>query len=183
MVEAVGFVIRPGVMADLPALEWEGEYLRYRAVYRAALEAAERGERALLVADVDGQVVGQIFIHFVCPWPIPGSFAPAGYLYAFRVRPEHRGRGLGRALLQQAENLLEAAGAAHAVIAVARNNPEARRLYERRGYSWLADDPGRWTYVDERGETKHVYEPAHLLVKSLTPQPSPGPGFRETGRG
>jgi hypothetical protein len=92
MVEAIGFVIRTGVMADLPSLEWEGEYLRYRAVYRAALEAAERGERALLVAEVDGKVVGQIFIHFVSPWPIPGSLAPAGYLYAFRVRPEHRGR-------------------------------------------------------------------------------------------
>ncbi len=183
MVEAVGFVIRPGVMADLPALEWEGEYLRYRAVYRAALEAAERGERALLVAEVDAQVVGQIFIHFVCPWPIPGSLAPAGYLYAFRVRPPHRGRGIGRALLQEAENLLGASGAACAVIAVARDNPEARRLYERRGYSWLADDPGHWTYLDERGQTKHVYEPAHLLVKTLSPGPSPRPRAWERGAG
>ncbi|HKY84830.1 MAG TPA: GNAT family N-acetyltransferase [Anaerolineales bacterium] len=173
MVEAVGFVIRMGGMADLPALEWDGEYLRYRAVYRSALEAAERGERALLVAEVDGEVVGQIFIHFVSPWPIPGSFAPTGYLYAFRVRPEQRGRGIGQALLREAENLLEAAGAGHAVIAVARDNPEARKLYDRRGYSWLADDPGHWTYVDAHGATRHVHEPAHLLVKTLTPSPSP----------
>jgi ribosomal protein S18 acetylase RimI-like enzyme len=171
VVEAVGFVIRPGVEADLPELEWEGQYRRYRAVYRAALEEANRGARALLVAEVDGRVVGQIFVHFTSPWPIPGSHAPAGYLYAFRVRPTHRGRGIGKALLQEAEDRLTGAGAAHAVIAVAQDNQVARRLYESRGYKWLADDPGHWTFIDERGTTRHVHEPAHLLVKTLTPGP------------
>ena len=171
MAEAAAFVVRTGGEADLPALEWEGEYRRYRAVYRAALEEARRGGRALLVAEVDRRVVGQIFVNFTSPWPVPGSDAPAGYLYALRVRPTHRGRGIGQALLQEAENRLAAAGAAHAVIAVARDNREARRLYERRGYAWLADDPGLWTFADERGVTRHVDEPAHLLVKSLAPGP------------
>jgi ribosomal protein S18 acetylase RimI-like enzyme len=182
VVEAVDFVIRAGGEADLPALEWEGEYRRYRSVYRAALEEAKRGGRALLVAEVEGEIVGQIFVHFSSPWPIPESRSPAGYLYAFRVRPTHRGRGIGQALLQEAESRLAAAGAAHAVIAVARDNPDARRLYDRRGYVWLADDPGHWTYVDEHGHTQHVHEPAHLLVKTLTPSSSPAernqkPGF------
>jgi len=181
VVEAVGFVIRPGVEADLLELEWEGQYRRYRAVYRAALEEAKRGARALLVAEADGRVVGQIFVHFTSPWPIPGSHAPAGYLYAFRVRPTHRARGIGKALLQEAEDRLTAAGSAHAVIAVAQDNVEARRLYERRGYKWLADDPGHWTYLDEHGTTRHVHEPAHLLVKTLTPYPSPA--LRERGKG
>jgi len=183
MVEAVGFVIRPAGEADLPALEWEGEYRRYRAVYRAAWEEAKRGDRLLFVAEVDGRVVGQIFVHFTSPWPIPGTHAPAGYLYAFRVRPTHRGRGIGQALLQEAENRLAAAGAAHAVIAVAQDNLEARRLYERRGYEWLADDPGHWTYEDERGTARHVYEPAHLLVKTLTAGPSLRPETWEMGLG
>src|SRR4030065_550233 len=61
--EAVGFRIRPATEADLVALEWGGEYRRFRRLYRTALEEAKRGERVLLVAEVPagggGQVLGQ----------------------------------------------------------------------------------------------------------------------------
>jgi hypothetical protein len=72
MVDTLDFVIRHGKESDLPALEWEGEYARYRAVYRSAWEDVRRGERAILVAEVDDRIVGQIFIHFTSPWPVPG---------------------------------------------------------------------------------------------------------------
>lgn len=167
MVDTLDFVIRHGKETDLPALEWEGEYARYRAVYRAAWEDVRRGERSILVAEVDDRIVGQIFIHFTSPWPVPGTDRPVGYLYAFRVRPAYRGRGIGRGLLREAERALEDSGAAHAVIAVSLDNPDARRLYERMGYVWLAEDPGVWTYQDDRGLSHTVSEPAHLLVKDL----------------
>lgn len=167
MAEAVGFLIRQGTEADLPALEWDGEYRRYRAVYRASLEAAQRGERLLLVAEVDRNVVGQIFVQFNSPWAVPGDESRAGYLYAFRVRPPHRGRGIGQALLDEAETALLHSGADHAVIAVARANRQARRLYERRGYRWIADDAGSWSYADESGQRRTVSEPAHVLAKRL----------------
>lgn len=168
MVDTLDFVIRHGKEDDLPALEWEGEYARYRATYRAAWDDVRRGQRALLVAEVGEWIVGQIFIHFSSPWPVPGADGGAGYLYAFRVRPEHRGRGIGRSLLDAAEATLTGAGATHAVIAVAQDNPDARRLYERLGYVWLADDPGIWSYRDERGRSRTVAEPAHLLFKPLS---------------
>lgn len=167
MVEALAFHIREGTEADLPALEWEGEYSRFRQIYRASLEAARRGERMLLVAEVDRKVVGQIFVNFQSPWTVPNSDGRAGYLYAFRVRPGHRGLGIGRALLEGAETALRRAGVDHAVIAVARSNHEARRLYQRRGYRWLADDPGDWTYSDEKGRRQAVNEPAFVLSKRL----------------
>jgi ribosomal protein S18 acetylase RimI-like enzyme len=168
MVDTLDFVIRHGKEGDLPALEWEGEYARYRAIYRAAWDDVRRGERAILVAEVEDLIVGQVFIHFTCPWPVPGTDRPAGYLYAFRVRRTHRGRGIGRSLLLKAEWTLTAAGSTHAVIAVAQDNPDARRLYERLGYTWLADDLGIWAYRDDRGLSHSVSEPAHLLVKELT---------------
>ncbi|HMK08811.1 MAG TPA: GNAT family N-acetyltransferase [Anaerolineales bacterium] len=167
MVDTLGFTIRHGKETDLPALEWEGEYARYRAVYRAAWGDVRRGERALLVAESEDRIVGQIFIHFSSPWPIPGVDRPAGYLYAFRVRPSHRGRGIGRSLLREAETTLTSAGVTHAVIAVAQDNPDARRLYERMGYLWLAEDPGIWSFLDEQGLSHTVHEPADLLVKEL----------------
>jgi ribosomal protein S18 acetylase RimI-like enzyme len=168
MVDTIDFVIRHGKETDLTALEWEGEYSRYRSIYRAAWDDVRRGARAILVAEVEALVVGQIFIHFTCPWPVPGIDRPAGYLYAFRVRPTHRGRGIGRRLLLEAEGTLAASGSTHAVIAVSQDNPDARRLYERIGYTWLADDPGMWSYQDDRGRSHTVSEPAYLLVKELT---------------
>ena len=167
MVDTIDFVIRHGKEDDLPALEWEGEYARYRSVYRAAWDDVRRGQRAILVAQVEGLIVGQIFVHFTCPWPVPGIERPAGYLYAFRVRPTHRGQGIGRSLLVEGERTLAASGSTHAVIAVSQDNPDARRLYERMGYSWLADDPGSWNYQDDRGRSHAVIEPASLLVKEL----------------
>jgi ribosomal protein S18 acetylase RimI-like enzyme len=167
MVDTLDFVIRRGRESDLAALEWEGEYARYRSVYRAAWDDVRRGQRELLVAEADGRIVGQIFVHFSSTWPVPGAERPAGYLYAFRVRASHRGRGIGRSLLREAEATLAGAGATHAVIAVAADNPGARRLYERMGYAWLADDPGTWSYRDESGRLHEVSEPAHLLVKDL----------------
>lgn len=171
MIESGRFLIRPGSEADLPALEWDGEYSHYRQVYRLAMQEARKGERALLVAEVGGAVVGQIFVHFRSPFPIPGADGRVGYLYAFRVRPERRGVGIGRALLAEAERILMEGGARWAVIAVAQDNHEARRLYERQGYVWLTDDPGEWSYHDERGVERQVREPAHLLWKALDGSP------------
>lgn len=171
MDRANGVQIRLGTVDDLPALEWDGEYSHYREVYRAGMEDARRGHRALLVAEVDGKVVGQIFLQFKSPIPIPGVNGKVGYLYAFRVRPERRGQGIGRALLATAERRLHHAGSEWAVIAVAQDNREARRLYERQGYTWLSDDPGEWSYTDDQGVERHVREPAHLLWKTLdTPE-------------
>ena len=52
------------------------------------------------VAEVDGQLCGQVFLHVVekVPDPYPGS-AVLGYVTNFYVSPAHRGHGLGRLLL------------------------------------------------------------------------------------
>jgi ribosomal protein S18 acetylase RimI-like enzyme len=165
--EVVSFRIRPAAEADLPALEWDGEYRRFRRLYRAAFEEAARGERALLVVESQGEVVGQIFVQ------LGGAFAgqplSSGYLYAFRVRPEYRNQGLGTALVAEAEDYLRGRGFTQVVIAVAKDNASALRLYERLGYTRFGEDPGEWSYVDDRGRIQDVVEPAYLLGKPLTP--------------
>jgi ribosomal-protein-alanine N-acetyltransferase len=50
------------------------------------------------------------------------------------VRPEHRGRGLGSALLVHALEEGERQGAPRATLEVRRSNEAARRLYERAGF-------------------------------------------------
>jgi len=165
--EALAFRIRPAAEADLEALEWGGEFRRFRRLYRAAYEEARRGERALLVADVQGQVVGQIFVQL--GGAFPGQPLASGYLYAFRVRPEFRNLGLGTALVAEAEGFLRRQGFSQVVIAVAKDNAGALRLYQRLGYERFGEDPGAWSYIDDRGRIQDITEPAYLLSKSLAP--------------
>jgi ribosomal protein S18 acetylase RimI-like enzyme len=50
---------------------------------------------------------------------------------------------------------------------VSRENTEARKLYERNGYSVVAAEPGNWSYVDNQGKRQQVYEPAWRMEKLI----------------
>lgn len=162
MVETVDVVIRNATDLDLPAMEWEGEYRRYRRLYRIAMDEAKAGRRIVLVAEVAGRIIGQVIAQLN-----RADSDGTGYLYAFRVRPEWRNRGIGTRLIVEAENALLSIGFRRTLIAVARDNPGARRLYERMGYSLFAEDAGEWSFIDDRGRLQHVVEPSWLMEKSL----------------
>lgn len=167
MVERLAFEIRQGVEEDLPALEWEGAYRQFREVYKRAMQEARKGRRMLLVAEVEGRVVGQIFLQFnYVRIDLDDGFR-SGYFHAFRVRPEFRNEGIGTALLERAEQVLRDRGLERAVVAVNKENDGALRLYERRGYQILLEDSGMWNFVDHHGKLRHVQEPSFLLGKLL----------------
>lgn len=170
-VTCTAVTIRTGCEADLPALEWEGQYLHFRQVYRRAMEEALRGLRVVLVAEVEGQVVGQLFIQFRKTELAGTTRGRYGYLHAFRVRPSYRNLGIGTRLVAEAESILRARGCTRAMIAVARANPSALALYQRLGYAVTGDDPGKWSYLDHQGRVCHVHEPSYVLEKPLPPAP------------
>ena len=91
------------------------------------------------------------------------------YIYSFRVRPPYRGTGIGTLLLQTAETDLGKRGYHWITLNVGRDNPDARRLYERFGYIVAADEPGRWSYLDQNGHRRHVHEPSWRMEKELLP--------------
>lgn len=167
MVERTRVTVREATEEDLPALEWEGRYQHFRRLYRHALSEAQRGRRILLVAEADGKIIGQIFIQLSSGRAELADGRTSGYLYAFRVRPDYRGQGIGTQLLEQAEHILQERAFKRAVIAVARDNLGALRLYEQHGYHQFAKDPGEWSYVDHEGQLRHVSEPAYILEKLL----------------
>lgn len=167
MVERERILIREAGERDLPALEWEGRYRHFRRLYRHALAESRRGRRVMLVADVEGQIVGQVFIQLTSGRAELADGSHSGYLYAFRVRPEFRNQGIGTQLLLEAEAILRGQGFGRAVIAVAKNNQRALRLYQIMGYHRFAEDPGQWSYVDHEGCVRHVSEPAYMLEKDL----------------
>lgn len=167
MVDRTRVVIREAQETDLKALEWEGRYQHYRRLYRRAMAEAKKGRRVLLVAEAGDRIVGQIFVQLSSGRAKYADGDQSGYLYAFRVRPEFRNQGIGTQLLEAAEEVLQARGFARAVIAVAKENEAALRLYEGKGYSVFAEDPGKWSYVDHEGELRRVSEPAFVMEKAL----------------
>ena len=167
MLEKVDLRIRHATALDLPAFEWDGEYKHFRRLYREAMEAAEKGRRLIFVAETGDHVIGQIFVNFFSIWRDSMAGLRTGYLHSFRVKPEYRNRGIGRKLVQAAEDALIERGFQRVIIAVAQRNDGALRLYQKLGYVIFRDDPGRWSYIDHCDQIQHISEPAFLLRKSL----------------
>ena len=63
------------------------------------------------------------------------------YVNVLAAYPQWRGRGLGTRLLAAAETLAIKAGKRAMSLIVSDTNPEARRLYERCGYGFVAERP------------------------------------------
>ncbi|HEY4667530.1 MAG TPA: GNAT family N-acetyltransferase [Anaerolineales bacterium] len=160
-------VVRFATDADLTALEWEGQYVHYRRLFKKAVAEARRGRRLLLLAEVEGQIVGQVFVQLSTRLAFSASGCSSGYLYAFRVKEPHRNQGIGTQLIREAESRLRRLGYDRVVISVATRNTAARRLYERLDYRIFSEDPGEWSYVDHLGQVREVREPAFVLEKWL----------------
>jgi len=159
--------IRPASHADLPGMEWEGKYRHFRRLYRAAYQDACDGRKMILIAERAGRIVGQLIVQFGTDLACLENTGLTGYLYSLRVREGHRGQGVGSQLIGTAEEALRERSYRQAAIAAAKDNLRARRLYERLGYSVVGEDPGLWSYLDDRGKARSVSEPAFILTKLL----------------
>ena len=163
----IDVLFRPAEKADLPKLEWYGQYTHFRRVFQRAYEDQLAGRRLMLVAEINGWPIGQIFLQLeTLDEPLIGG-GKRGYLYSLRVMDHLQGRGIGTALVQEAESLLISRGYASVSIAAAKDNPGARRLYERLGFHVFMEDSGRWQYTDHEGRIRNVVEPCWVLEKRL----------------
>jgi len=79
------------------------------------------------------------------------------------IRPELRGRGLGRILLRRVLEEAERIGAKHATLEVRRSNVAARRLYEGAGFRLVGVRAGYYT---------HPIEDALILARDTVRPPA-----------
>jgi ribosomal protein S18 acetylase RimI-like enzyme len=94
---------------------------------RAAVDRLlDRDPESLLVAVLDGRIVGTV---------VAGWDGWRAHLYRLAVLPEHRRRGLARALLDAATERLTALGAGRLDAMVLDDNTAGHRLWEAAGYS------------------------------------------------
>ena len=83
------------------------------------------------VAEVDGAAVGLATVHTRAVLHVA---RPVAQLTALVVPPEMRGRGVGRALVAEAERWGRARGADRLVVTTALHRADAPRFYERLGF-------------------------------------------------
>jgi ribosomal protein S18 acetylase RimI-like enzyme len=108
----------------------------------------EEGHAGLLVADVDGAVVG-----FVSVGPSRGEDGVAE-LNAIYIEPERFGTGVGRALMDAALERMRELGYREAMLWVLDGNERAERFYRIAG--WEREDAtrdeewGSWTIREAR---------------------------------
>jgi ribosomal protein S18 acetylase RimI-like enzyme len=128
--------IRTGFEADLPALEAFSELVAHDVpVGRVHAQQCE-GQALILVAEVNGEPGGQMWIDLE-----RRRAERAGEIWAVFVLPCLRGQGIGARLLRAAEEALQVRGFRWALLGVEADNPGARRLYERLGYTLAASTP------------------------------------------
>ena len=104
----------------------------------------EKPETTLFLALLDGTLVGYALLHVDAvreTWVADTwrTGEQIGELESIAVAPEHRGEGIGSALLDAVDREFDELGVADVIIGLLPGNDGARRLYERRGFrpTWM----------------------------------------------
>ena len=92
-----------------------------------------------IVAERDGEIVGYIMCRIESGLSgigfTPLSFSKKGHIISIAVLPEHRGKGLGRALIEKAlETMAKVYNAKSCYLEVRVSNEPAIKLYKKVGF-------------------------------------------------
>jgi GNAT superfamily N-acetyltransferase len=149
---------------DLRRLEWFGAFTVHRQIIAETFAMQERGEGLMLVCDVRGFPVGQVWIKFSHAQP------KTARLWALRVMEPYQSRGIGERLIRHAETILAERQFCLCEIGVYKENTWPQRLYERLGYrlSHALTEP--FTYVTPSGEIRREIADQWILCKCLSPR-------------
>jgi ribosomal protein S18 acetylase RimI-like enzyme len=107
------------------------------AFWKKSLAAAEAGGRVVLGALEDGQLVGTVTLHLDCPPNQPHR----GEIAKMMVRVAHRGRGIARALMVEAERIARERGRTLLTLDTA-DEDGAGPFYEKLGFVKAGVIPG-----------------------------------------
>lgn len=94
----------------------------------------EEPDAAVFVAAENGDVIGYAYAQVDESYDYMALRGPAGILHDLIVDPEHRGRGVGRQLLEAVLAYLRSRGAPRVVLSTAQRNEAAQRLFASLGF-------------------------------------------------
>ncbi len=153
---------------DLPELEWNGEYSRYRKVYQEVFRNSQKGISFPFVAETEEDgIIGQVFLTIKEPNPLYTGRSGYFFLSSFRIKEAFRGRGLGGLLLQTCEKEARAHRLRDIFLNCSTDNNRARHFYERHSFRIVRIDEGNWTFVNDEGLVVSEKQSAFLMKKTL----------------
>ena len=126
---AFQLAIRPARLDDIPALLAleNSAFVSDRVSARSFRHLLTRANAATLVEEHRGVLRGYATLLF-------NRASSLARLYSFAVSPDHRGLGIAKALLAEAERVALARGCVYLRLEVRKDNIEAKELYRRMGY-------------------------------------------------
>ena len=155
--------VRPARDSDLGPLTTALEPEVPAAQVTRRLEESRLGYRDMLVAELDGRVVGTVSMggH---GFQRPGSLR----LFALDVGAAFRRRGVATALVKAVEAMASNLALGEVNLEVAVDNEDAVRLYERLGYG-RHEEPvlDRWEKRLDDGTSQQVDVPSWAMVNRL----------------
>ena len=161
-------IIRKVRETDLPALEWDGEYTNFRRMYASLYRDALLGRVLMwMIETQDCEMVGQAFVVLKSRELSAADGERRAYLFAFRVKPQYRNKGVGTYLMAFIQDDFRQRRYKFVTLNVAKDNTNALRLYRRLGYKVIGSRPGKWSYTDHEGKTHQVNEPAWRMMKRI----------------
>jgi GNAT superfamily N-acetyltransferase len=147
-------LIRPATAADRPALDEQAMLLnRYEEPFAGdrrmdaaggveavshLRETVAKSSGEMRVAELDGTVVGHMVMWFDRMPPfVRAELRDYAYLGDLFVREAHRGKGIGAALIAEAEAIARARGVRRILLGVLTGNP-AEAAYRKLGFRGYA---------------------------------------------
>ena len=160
--------VRPASGTDLDALV---AVLGQRHFFTDRLARQRDGRGVLLVAWLDGRPVGDVFLECgPADEPEVREHLPGvPLLVHLEVLGQLQRRGIGTALVRAGEQTARRLGHHRLAMGVGVDNPAARRLYERLGYTDWGHGTvvGTWLDHDRPGLPVRMTETLDMLVKHL----------------
>ena len=103
------------------------------ASYYAAFDALDRDpNNRLLIAEINGEIVGTLQITFIHGLSRQG--AKRALIEAVRVASLHRGKGFGEQIIREAVEMARREGCAMMQLTTDKSRKDAHRFYERLGF-------------------------------------------------
>lgn len=134
MSDQASITLRPATVGDaerIAAMFTDEGYPAGTSDVVARLERFSSEQAAVVVADVDGEVMGFVALHLLPRFEHDDHLAR---MLALVVDAGARDRGIGGRLIAEAERIAREAGAAFMEVTAGHHRPGARRLYEANGY-------------------------------------------------
>lgn len=159
-------LVRKGKKTDFNRLEWG--WCKDYPTKRMFVKRLEEGWHEFWVVEEKKreQLLGEFHIMWDSPDKDEADGKKRAYLCVFRVHPEHRGKGIGKALKERVFLRTEERKIKELTIGVKKDAPDIRKMYYRWGFRELL----KKKYVDhhninEKGNYTELNVPIELYLK------------------